>query len=79
MGNLGIGGFESGDLGNAPISPKSPKNSILSTVFERYDAIMTKEQLTSEGMSSKIRKAIGYIKTPDEDYEDKYLTINEHK
>ena len=34
---------------------------------------MTKEQLTSEGMSSKIRKAIGYIKTPDEDYEDKYL------
>lgn len=40
---------------------------------------MTKEQLTSEGMSSKIRKAIGYIKTPDEDYEDKYLTINEHK
>ena len=68
---MGIWVCESGDLGMAPISPKSPKNSILSTIFERYDGIVTKEQLTSDEFFKKLREKI--IPIEKANHPDRYL------
>lgn len=74
MGDLNLGIWEI-----APISPKSPRNSILSTFFERYDGIVTKEQLASEEFFKKLRKKIIPIEKanhPDRYYKNDYTGID---